>query len=221
MLFDFIAALEFFLFFFFSSSRILCFCPRVAPCGHILSCSTEEMCRLPVASLIICFWLVERSYCNNSLQDSMRELHTRFAISLYQTLTETENNSNLIVSPVSVSLSLALLQLGARGNTLAQLEGTLGYNVNGRFLIFPLLKFLNIGMEMYVFIQVALETPYAVWKRLKEGGPQCCWYQVVWSSAPAAVRPAEHSGVWSHNTCLYTNSNLINDFFSSAFGSRG
>ncbi|XP_006799209.1 probable serpin E3 [Neolamprologus brichardi] len=88
------------------------------------------MCRLPVASLIICFWLVERSYCNNSLQDSMRELHTRFAISLYRTLTETEDNSNLIVSPVSVSLSLALLQLGARGNTLAQLEGTLGYNVN-------------------------------------------------------------------------------------------
>uniref|UniRef100_A0A3B4X280 Serpin peptidase inhibitor, clade E (nexin, plasminogen activator inhibitor type 1), member 3 n=1 Tax=Seriola lalandi dorsalis TaxID=1841481 RepID=A0A3B4X280_SERLL len=90
------------------------------------------MCRLPVASLFICFWLVERSHCNGSLQDSMGELHTRFAVSLYQTLTETENNSNLIVSPVSVSLSLGLLQLGARGNTLAQLEGTLGYNVNAQ-----------------------------------------------------------------------------------------
>ncbi|XP_071778579.1 putative serpin E3 [Centroberyx gerrardi] len=88
------------------------------------------MCRLPVASLFICFWLVERSHCDGSLQDSMGELHTRFAVSLYQTLTETENNSNLIVSPVSVSLSLGLLQLGARGNTLAQLEGALGYNVN-------------------------------------------------------------------------------------------
>ncbi|XP_008291405.1 putative serpin E3 [Stegastes partitus] len=88
------------------------------------------MCRLPVASLFICFWLVERSHCNGSLQDNMRELHSRFAVSLYQTLTETENNSNLIMSPASVSLSLALLQLGARGNTLAQLEGTLGYNVN-------------------------------------------------------------------------------------------
>ncbi|XP_069576923.1 probable serpin E3 [Brachyistius frenatus] len=88
------------------------------------------MRRLPVASLFMCFWLVERSHCNGSLQDSMRELHTRFAVSLYHTLTETENNSNLIMSPVSVSLSLALLQLGARGNTLAQLEGTLGYNVN-------------------------------------------------------------------------------------------
>ena len=62
----------------------------------------------------------------------MRELHSRFAISLYQMLTEMENNSNLIVSPVSVSFSLALLQLGARGNTQAQLEGVLGYSVNGK-----------------------------------------------------------------------------------------
>lgn len=89
------------------------------------------------------------------------------------------------------------------------------------FWYFLFLTFLNIGMEVQVFIQVALVAPYAVWKRLEEGGPRCCWYQVAWSSAPAAVRPAEHSGVWSHNTCLYTNSNLINDFFSSAFGSRG
>uniref|UniRef100_A0A3P8SVZ9 Serpin peptidase inhibitor, clade E (nexin, plasminogen activator inhibitor type 1), member 3 n=1 Tax=Amphiprion percula TaxID=161767 RepID=A0A3P8SVZ9_AMPPE len=57
-------------------------------------------------------------------------LHTRLAVSLYQKLTQTENTSNLIMSPTSVSLSPALLQLGARGNTLAQLEGTLGYSVN-------------------------------------------------------------------------------------------
>ncbi|KAM9805123.1 LOW QUALITY PROTEIN: putative serpin E3 [Neosynchiropus ocellatus] len=73
-------------------------------------------------------WLVEQSGC--SLQDSMGELHTRLAISLYQSLVETENQSNLILSPVSVSMSLVLLQLGAKGSTLAQLEGKLGYNVN-------------------------------------------------------------------------------------------
>ncbi|XP_013881493.1 probable serpin E3, partial [Austrofundulus limnaeus] len=88
------------------------------------------MCLLPVASLLMCFWLVERSQCNSSFQDSMRELHHRFALSLYQTLTETENKSNLILSPLSVSLSLALLQFGARGNTRSQLEGMLGYSVN-------------------------------------------------------------------------------------------
>ncbi|XP_035507236.2 probable serpin E3 [Scophthalmus maximus] len=90
------------------------------------------MCRPPAAaSLLIFLWLVERSHCDgSSLQESMAALHARFALGLYQTLTETENDSNLIVSPVSVSLSLGLLQFGARGNTLAQLEGTLGYNVN-------------------------------------------------------------------------------------------
>ncbi|XP_075887142.1 putative serpin E3 isoform X2 [Nelusetta ayraudi] len=88
------------------------------------------MCRLPVAALLICSGLVEWGRCDGSLQDSMHELHSRFAVGLYRTLTETENSSNLIVSPLSASASLGLLQLGARGNTLAQLEATLGYNVN-------------------------------------------------------------------------------------------
>ncbi|KAJ8004503.1 hypothetical protein DPEC_G00136950 [Dallia pectoralis] len=89
------------------------------------------MCRLSMTSLLFCFWLVETGQSDAfSLQDTMGQLHTQFAISLYQTLTETENNSNLIVSPASVSLSLGLLQLGARGNTLAQLEEVLGYDIN-------------------------------------------------------------------------------------------
>ncbi|CAL8320297.1 unnamed protein product [Merluccius merluccius] len=89
------------------------------------------MCRLSTASLFLCLCLAERTQSNGgSLRDNMRELHSRFAVGLYQTLAGTENNSNLIVSPVSVSLSLGLLQLGARGSTLAQLEGALGYNVN-------------------------------------------------------------------------------------------
>ncbi|XP_046902202.1 probable serpin E3 [Hypomesus transpacificus] len=89
------------------------------------------MCRLSMTSLLACLWLMTGS-CqgNGSLQDSMNQLHTEFAVSLYQRLTETENKSNLIVSPVSVSLSLGLLQLGARRNTLAQLEAGLGYNAN-------------------------------------------------------------------------------------------
>ena len=49
-------------------------------------------------------------------------------------------------------------------------------------------------------------------------GPQCCWYQEVWSGAAAA---SEHSGVWSHNTCLHTNSNLIKLLLQLGPGSRG
>ncbi|KAK1903363.1 putative serpin E3 [Dissostichus eleginoides] len=150
------------------------------------------MCRPLLASLVICFWLVERSRCSSSLQDGMGELHNRFSVSLYQTLTETENISNLIVSPVSVSLSLGLLQLGARGNTLAQLEGALGYSVKDEGGV--------SGSNEVV------------------SGPQCCWYQEVWSGAAAAA--SEHSGVWSHNTCLHTNSNLIKLLLQLGRGSR-
>ncbi|XP_030643181.1 putative serpin E3 [Chanos chanos] len=86
------------------------------------------MQKLPVALLPLCLWLVKLSHGNSSLGSGFSELHTEFAVSLYQTLTETENNSNLIVSPASVSLSLGLLELGAKGETLSQLERTLGYN---------------------------------------------------------------------------------------------
>ncbi|XP_052004997.1 probable serpin E3 isoform X2 [Xyrauchen texanus] len=88
------------------------------------------MHQLSVTSLFVCLWLVEHSHGNSSLGNSLNDLHTHFGVSLYQILTETEYNSNLIVSPASISLCLGLLQLGARGNTLAQLEGTLGYDVN-------------------------------------------------------------------------------------------
>ncbi|KAK2905053.1 hypothetical protein Q8A67_006852 [Cirrhinus molitorella] len=88
------------------------------------------MHQLSVTSLFLCLWLLEHCHGNSSLGNNLNDLHTQFGVSLYQTLTETENNSNLIVSPASVSLCLGLLQLGARGNTLAQLEGTLGYDVN-------------------------------------------------------------------------------------------
>lgn len=83
---------------------------------------------LPATSFFLCLWLAERSRGDSSL----RELHTAFSVSLYQTLTETENNSNLVVSPLSVSLSLGLLQLGARTNTLAQLEQTMGFHIGGK-----------------------------------------------------------------------------------------
>ncbi|XP_072300185.1 probable serpin E3 [Eucyclogobius newberryi] len=65
----------------------------------------------------------------DSLQENMRDLHSRFSLALYQSLSAGQNRTNLVLSPLSVALSLGLLQLGARGNTLAQLEGTLGYSV--------------------------------------------------------------------------------------------
>lgn len=59
---------------------------------------------------------------------------TEFAINLYQQLAEPGNRTNLIISPASVIISLELLQFGAQGNTFAQLENALGYNIHGNVL---------------------------------------------------------------------------------------
>ncbi|KAM4702074.1 serpin E3 [Discoglossus pictus] len=62
--------------------------------------------------------------------DRLRELNTDFAINLYQKLVDTENRTNLVVSPSSVASSLGLLQFGAKGNTFNQMESALGYSVH-------------------------------------------------------------------------------------------
>ncbi|XP_048835835.1 probable serpin E3 [Brienomyrus brachyistius] len=73
--------------------------------------------------LLICVWLVQ------GRRGRLRDPHTEFAVKLYQALADVDRGSNLIVSPLSVSMALGLLQFGTRGRSLAQLEEALGYNV--------------------------------------------------------------------------------------------
>lgn len=89
---------------------------------------TAAMCHLSMTSFFFGLLMLEQKTCNGS---SVTNFDAEFSISLYQALAETDNSSNLIVSPASISLSLRLLQLGARGNTLAQIERTMGYDING------------------------------------------------------------------------------------------
>uniref|UniRef100_A0A3B3QAY1 Serpin peptidase inhibitor, clade E (nexin, plasminogen activator inhibitor type 1), member 3 n=1 Tax=Paramormyrops kingsleyae TaxID=1676925 RepID=A0A3B3QAY1_9TELE len=64
--------------------------------------------------LLVCLCLV-RGRCGG-----LRDLHTEFAVRLYQA--HADRGSNLIVSPLSVSMALGLLQFGE----------ALGYNVKGK-----------------------------------------------------------------------------------------
>ncbi|XP_039601153.1 probable serpin E3 [Polypterus senegalus] len=64
------------------------------------------------------------------LQEKFKEMNIEFAINFYQMLKETKNNSNVIISPAGISVSMGLLQIGAKRNTFSQLEDVLGYNIN-------------------------------------------------------------------------------------------
>ncbi|KAF6352379.1 serpin family A member 3 [Rhinolophus ferrumequinum] len=55
--------------------------------------------------------------------------NTDFAFSLYKQLASTDPNKNVIFSPLSVSMALAFLSLGARGTTLVEILTGLKFNL--------------------------------------------------------------------------------------------
>ncbi|XP_051051128.1 serpin E3 [Phodopus roborovskii] len=63
------------------------------------------------------------------LSEGLCLLKTEFALHLYRTAAAERNGTNFVISPASVSLSLEILQFGARGNTGWQLASALGYTV--------------------------------------------------------------------------------------------
>ncbi|NWS97220.1 SERP3 protein, partial [Mionectes macconnelli] len=79
--------------------------------------------------------------------DELKELKTEFAVNLYRHISEAENRTNLVVSPASVAVSLELLQFGAQGNTLTELQDALGYNVHGIYCLKKYLFFLHTAYE--------------------------------------------------------------------------
>ncbi|CAM4407317.1 unnamed protein product [Lepidochelys kempii] len=85
---------------------------------------------LPVVFTVLVLYSCFLTNGSCELYDELKELKTEFDINLYQRLAEPENRTNLIVAPASVSISLGLLQFGAQGNTLMQLENALGYNIH-------------------------------------------------------------------------------------------
>ncbi|XP_028637879.1 corticosteroid-binding globulin [Grammomys surdaster] len=52
-----------------------------------------------------------------------------FAFNLYQRLVALNSNKNTLISPVSISMALAMLSLGTRGSTQSQLLQSLGFNL--------------------------------------------------------------------------------------------
>ncbi|NXU77103.1 SERP3 protein, partial [Oreotrochilus melanogaster] len=89
---------------------------------------------LPISfsAFILSAWCFTKG--NSISYDELKELKTEFAIRLYKHVSETENRTNLILSPASVAISLELLQFGAQGNTFAELQDALGYNIHGNVL---------------------------------------------------------------------------------------
>ncbi|XP_061446598.1 leukocyte elastase inhibitor-like isoform X2 [Rhineura floridana] len=61
--------------------------------------------------------------------DKLANANTHFALDLFQKFSESNPTGNIFFSPLSVSAALAMVVLGARGNTAAQLSKTFHFDV--------------------------------------------------------------------------------------------
>ncbi|KAL4692498.1 hypothetical protein H8959_016308 [Pygathrix nigripes] len=62
----------------------------------------------------------------------LASVNADFALSLYKHLVALSPKKNIFISPVSISMALAMLSLGTRGHTRAQLLQGLGFNLTER-----------------------------------------------------------------------------------------
>ncbi|CAM4696533.1 unnamed protein product [Leuciscus chuanchicus] len=60
--------------------------------------------------------------------ESLTAANTQFSLNLFKKISEGNASGNVFFSPVSISSALAMVSLGARGNTEAQMIKVLGFN---------------------------------------------------------------------------------------------
>ncbi|NXV81231.1 SERP3 protein, partial [Atlantisia rogersi] len=132
---------------------------------------------------------------NGITYDELKELKTEFAINLYRHVSEAENRTNLVVSPASVAVSLELLQFGAQGNTLTELQDALGYNIHG-----------NVLLKRHFFIQDFLHTTYEAVTDPSQGTVvqlACSFF--VDSDVQLSPRFAARAARWANSSLQHSN----------------
>ncbi|NXN95724.1 ILEU inhibitor, partial [Rhinopomastus cyanomelas] len=63
--------------------------------------------------------------------ENLSKANSRFALDLLRRFNETNPTGNVFFSPLSVSAALAMVVLGAKGNTEAQMQKTLHFDEVG------------------------------------------------------------------------------------------
>ena len=101
---------------------------------------------------------------NTAVVPQLTEANTIFSIELFETLLNKEPNSNIFISPASISLALAMTYVGAKGETALAMAKVLGFegmsreDINAAFL--DLSKILDLDEP-----QVQLDIANSLWVR--------------------------------------------------------
>ncbi len=62
--------------------------------------------------------------------ETLSAANTQFSLDLFKKISEGNASGNVFYSPISISSALAMVSLGAKGNTVAQMFKVISHNLN-------------------------------------------------------------------------------------------
>lgn len=143
--------------------------------------------------------------------DSISRSITEFCLDLYKKLNRTAEHTNIVFSPMSISVALALIHLGAKNNTAAQIEEV---SMNEprwgapTLLAVPLMEMLGAP---------AWHTCKCLTGNMHKSRHRCCLHSCAWSTMIPAICWCE-----SHHTpCKSREQGLTEGRWYSTVGCSG
>lgn len=130
--------------------------------------------------------------------DSISRPVTEFCLDLYKKLNRSAEDTNIVFSPMSISVALALIHLGARNNTAAQIEEVSmdePWWGASTLLAVPLMEMLGIP---------AWHTCEFLTENLHKGRHTCCLHSCAWSTVMPAIWWCDSH----HSLCKITEKGL-------------
>lgn len=78
------------------------------------------------------------------------ETIAEFSVNMYNHLRDTGEDENILFSPLSVTLAMGVMELGAQGSTLKEIRHSMGYDrlKNGKCLRFDFSRWFNFHFQL-------------------------------------------------------------------------
>lgn len=130
--------------------------------------------------------------------DSISTPVTEFCLDLYKKLNRSAEDTNIVFSPMSISVALALLHLGAKNNTAAQIEKvSMDEPWWGASTLLAVLLMEMLGIPVWHMCK-------SLTGNLHKGRHSCCLHSSAWSTMIPAICWCEPH----HNPCKSTEQGL-------------
>lgn len=144
---------------------------------------------------------------NSNLPEDLKLLKTELALRLYESVAADRNGTNIVISPISVSIPLGILQVGAQGSTGQQLAEALGYTARGKrplALLLTLLFAPTLTLSHALTLSHSLTLMFSHSLSCSLSCSPSLYHSHSYTHLHSRVLTLSHAHVHTHSPCSHT-----------------